>query len=483
MTPRLSVVTAALLLSGGALGAQVQRQQPIPPAATPLPEISIATDARISRVEFWLKALLDHEQGITDEALKTVASWWGDDLQTMRLDVNALLRLMRSPGTVRFSWQSQNDPKPRDIRYAPAQLQRLRAFACVASGTAREPACATILRQRGLVDDDLLELAIRVQDAQDGDNFVLRRGAMLHTDIAILKPAPTEPRSAAGYSPGSGGYRVLIQDGRQMNLSQTDDHWEIARGLLANIRPADSSRPAPGRDEMVRRWYRATATWMQDAGDHETQHLDRARELFPTDPDILFLSGSQHETYASAAVQSVREGAVLPAGVTIEIGTEARELRQAETFFRRSLAAKIAQPEAHLRLGHVLGELNRHTDAVPELEEAIKSTSEDLLRYFGFLLLGTSQEALGRYDDAQASYERASTLYPTAQSPFLALTELARRRGNRAAALRSMQEVFDLPWSQFQRYDPWWDYDVAQSRHVGDLLKELRQPFLNEARP
>ena len=489
MTRRPLVVTAVLLLTGATAHAQTQRQAPPMPAMPPpveravTPEPSIATDARVSRVEAWLKALLHHEQGISDPPLKAVASWWGDDLQGFWMDVSSLIRLMRNPGTLRFSWQTQAETKPREIRYTPVQLQRLRAMACIAGGTVREAPCFTILRQRDLVDDDLLELAIRVQDANDADNFVLRYGAMLHTDIAILKPAPSEPRSAARLSPGVGGYRVQIQDGRQMNLSQADDHWTIARGLLANIRPPDSNRPAPGRDAMVRLWYHTTAAWMQDAGDHETIHLDRAREFFPNDPDILFLSGTQHETYASAAVQSVREGAVLPAGVTLMIDSESRELRQAETFFRRSIAAKRDQPEAHLRLGHVLGGLNRHADAVPELEEAINTTPDDLMRYYGLLMLGTSQEALGRYDAAQASYEKASTFYPTAQSPYLALTELARRRGDRTAALRSIQEVFDLPWSQFQRYDPWWDYDIAQARNVGELLKELRRPFQNGTHP
>lgn len=488
MTLRPPVVTALLLLTGATANAQGQRQSPPVQVMQPpvdravTPEPSIGTDVRISHVEAWLKALLDHEQGITDQPLTTVASWWGDDLQALWMDVSSLIRLMRNPGTLRFSFQTQGDQKPREIRYSPGQLQRLRAMACLASGM-REPGCTTLMRQRGLVDDDLLEVAIRVEGANDADNFILRYGAMLHTDIAILKPAPSEPRSAARSSPGVGGYRVQIQDGRQMSLSQADDHWTIARGLLANIRPPDSNRPAPGRDAMVRLWYHATAAWMQDAGDHETNHLDRAREMFPNDPDILFLSGTQHETYASAGVQSVREGAVLPAGVTLMIDSESRELRQAETFFRRSIAARRDQPEARLRLGHVLGCLNRHADAVPELEEALNTTSEDLLRYFALLMLGTSQEALARYDEAQASFEKASKLYPTAQSPYLALTELARRRGDRTGALRSIQEVFDLPWSQFQRYDPWWDYDIAQARNVNDLLKELRRPFLHGAHP
>jgi tetratricopeptide (TPR) repeat protein len=469
MTCRCLVVTAALVVLRAASAPHVEAGQ----------RPAIVDDQRIDRVERWLGALLTHEPGAADEPAATVASWQGEDLQSLGLDVNALVRVMRNPGTMRFSWQSEGDPKPQEIRYTPAQLARLRVLACAASGTVKEPACEAALRQRAL-GADLLELAIRVADARadDADNFVLRRGALLHTDIAILRPQPPEPRPAVRWSPGQSGYRITMQDGRQTAILQGDDHWEIARGLLGYVRPSNGGRPAPERDDMVRRWYRATAMWMQDSGDHDTKHLDRAREIFPEDPDILFLSGAQHETYASAQVQSVREGAVLPAGVTLLIGPEARELRQAETYFRRSLEANPAQPEAHLRLGHVLAQLNRHEDAARELRTAVQSTDEGLLLYYGSLFLGGSLEALARYDEAQAAYERASALYPTAQSPHLALSELARRRGDRAAALRAVQQVFDLPWSQFQRYDPWWDYDVAQARHVGDLLEDVRRPFL-----
>jgi hypothetical protein len=55
---------------------------------------------------------------------------------------------------------------------------------------------------------------------------------------------------------------------------------------------------------MIRQWYRATAAWMQAVEEHDTAHLDRARALFPADPDILFLSGTQRETYAGRAFRS-----------------------------------------------------------------------------------------------------------------------------------------------------------------------------------
>ena len=273
-----------------------------------------------------------------------------------------------------------------------------------------------------------------------------------------------------------------MSDGRQTALLDTAEHWDIARGLLAYVRSIDSERPAPGKDAMVRQWYRATAAWMQDREDHETRHLVRARELFPADPDILFLSGCQHEVYASPDVQGVLRSAVLPTGWSLDIGPRGHELRKAETFFRRSLDANPAQPETRLRLGRVLAALERHEDAARELREAVSSTTDRLLLYYGHLFLGAAEEALGHYDIAAASYEQAASLYPAAQSPHLALSELARRRGDRGIALAEMQKVFDLP-SDRNRDDPWWTYHVAQARNIGELLTDLRRPFLTEARP
>ena len=88
---------------------------------------------------------------------------------------------------------------------------------------------------------------------------------------------------------------------------------------------------------MVRQWYRATAAWMQSTEDHDLLHLDRARQLFPADPDILFLSGCQRETFAGAPIQTAARSAVLPPGVTMGVESEQAELRQAEPLFRQVL--------------------------------------------------------------------------------------------------------------------------------------------------
>ena len=246
--------------------------------------------------------------------------------------------------------------------------------------------------------------------------------------------------------------------------------------LLEYVQPEGAGRPAPGRDDMVRQWYRATAAWMQSREDHDTQHLDRARLMFPDDPDILFLSGCQRETYAAPHIQSAMRSAVFPSGMTSDVGSDRVELRLAEAFFRRALAANPL-PEAHLRLGRVLSLLERHADARVMLKQAIAGTGDPLLLYYGELFLGRAEEALANPDAARTSYMRAAELYPRAQSPRLALSQLARRSGDRAGALSAIAPVFSMPADEATRDDPWWSYHVAQGRNAGDLLDALRKPF------
>ena len=77
---------------------------------------------------------------------------------------------------------------------------------------------------------------------------------------------------------------------------------------------------------------------------------------------------------------------------------------------------------------------------------------------------------------------RAAQLYPGAQTPRLALSALARRRGDRLGAQTEIRRVFDLPASPPARDDPWWTYHTAQARNADALLEELRQPFLEAGR-
>jgi tetratricopeptide (TPR) repeat protein len=439
-------------------------------------------DARIHRLERWLKAVTRHQPGADDEPLREVASWTNPDLRTLWIEVNVVVKLMRNPGMGVFSLRPDGQRAPIEIRYTPPQLVRLSALACAAGGIVASRHCVDIKAATSL-DADLLRLSALAGEARfHGDvNFVLRRGALLHSDVAILAPhAALEPVPLSA-SLGPQRLRLEISDGRDVDLGQDAVHWDIARMVLDHVQPNGADQPAPGRDAMVREWYRATASWMQHVEQHDNMHLARALEIFPTDSEIMFLSGCQHEAYASPRIQSGVQSAELPAGVSMGVGSARAELRQAEGSFRRALEIEPAHVEARLRHGRALGSLGRHLEAVGELRQVVAAApTEPLLRYYAELFLGAEEEELGHRDAARLAYEQAAALYPDAQSPLLAISRLERSSGNRPAALRALQQVFALSPHADARDDPWWIYNTVQARNAEALLDEVRRPFHSE---
>jgi hypothetical protein len=69
-----------------------------------------------------------------------------------------------------------------------------------------------------------------------------------------------------------------------------------------------------------------------------------------------------------------------------------------------------------------------------------------------------AEEARGDHAASRAAFLGASALYPNAQSPRLALSQIARRTGDRAAAQRELQFIAALPDDERRREDPWWLY-------------------------
>lgn len=434
------------------------------------------SDSRIVRVERWLKALLLHEPGVEDEWVSEVGGWSNDDLRTLWVDEAVFALLMRDPRRSWFTVPFPGQRNPVAVRYTPRQLHRLKVLACAAGGMVAKPVCLQ-LGARSELDAELMRLAdlVTASNLRGDENYVLRRGALLHTDVAMFSRHVFEPL-AGGTTSGPQQVTVWFSDGRETSMGQSGIHWDLARSLLDRI------APAPARDSMVWHWYRATAAWMHSRDYHDMTHLARARGIFPDDANLLFLSGCERETFARPALQAAAHAAALPSGFRFEVGSERAELSQAERLFRRAIALDAGFTEARLHLGHVLLLRGRHKEAVDELRPVVASADENLLQYYGLLFLGAAEEGLGNRDSARASYRAASELFATAQSPHLALSALARRRGDRASALAAMQRVFDLPRTQPERDDPWWTYHLAQGRYADLLLEELRQPFVEAAR-
>jgi len=428
-------------------------------------------DARVRRVEQWLTAILHHQPGTPDESARTIGSWSIDELTALATDQGVLIQLTQEltqlTTTTRTFFMLA---PPRGIPYSAAQWHRLKVLACAAAGAVGDGACVE-LRAAAELDPELTQLADRAAAARmRGDAYdVIRRGALLHTDVAMA--SPIQPQRRPVDASASGGLSVRAFDGQQTDLELRAPHWMMARALLDALRPA--------HDAMVRAWYQATSTWMQQQLIGDTKHFAHGRTLFPEAADLWFVSGCQHEWLATSSVQVVARTSVLPQGIVLDIGSERSELRDAETFFRRALAVDKTHADARLRLGHVLLVQGQFKEAADELQRASIASNDRLFQYFASLYLGAAQERLDQVERARGSYRRAAALYPAAQSPRLALSALAWRRGEQGIALSELQSVADAPGAgaRSRRDDPWWTYHLLPERDVDVLFEAIWRPF------
>jgi tetratricopeptide (TPR) repeat protein len=438
--------------------------------APPLYAANDDPDARILRAERWLKAAFSHQPGAKDDAVDEVSLWSTAELRALFVDESVLAQLMLNP--MKASLKIPTIGRPQPPPYSTWQIRRLRVLACAAGGELDRFTC-TRLTAEDAIDPTLKRLA-QVAASGPAGSYVLRRGALLHGDIAMFGP---EPVMAPGTGPASDGgkIRVQMQDGESNGINAAPIHWDMARQLLDYVKPSST-------DTFVQRWYAATAMWMQDRELHDTVHLKHARELFPEDPDILFLSGCQMETYAGPAIQSVVRSAVLPTGFTLDVAPEGVALRDAEEYFRHTLARDPRYRDARTHLGHVLLARGRAPEAADELRQVAPADQPPLSQYFHAMFLGAAEEALARFDQAREAYAHASSVFPTAQSPYLALSALATRRGDRATALKETERLFELPVVARESDDPWWMYYTWQGQGVDEVIETLYAPFSGERR-
>ncbi len=391
------------------------------------------TPVWLQRLQRWLEAIQRHEPGSDDGDARAIATWTRADLRTLLADLLALRDLL-----VRASDSAPVSGQPPVIRYGEYEFQ------------AQE-----LQRLLGLNDDEVRHGEI---------NRILWSGALLHSDIAMFIPSEDRPIVA--------GSRVMrFRDGQADGYEYpVGHHWEFARGLL------DGIRPDPSRDDTVLLWYKTTAAFLLrnvllsvDA----TAQMNRARQLFPADADLLFFSGCMQEAYSAPDLQNAVRFAAPPPGHILSVGTARSYLGAAESSFRKALEKNPKLTEARVRLGRVLGLLGRHEEASDQLGQAATTIGDSQVLYYACLFLGDEEQALGQRDKARDSYERAASLYPGAQAPVFALSQLASRFGDTAGAMRAVERIRQLPADERERTDPWIEYYVAGGRDYGALLRDL----------
>ena len=279
-------------------------------------------------------------------------------------------------------------------------------------------------------------------------NQLLLRGAALHADIARLIPDEPTRRSETQQSV------FTVKDGRWEGVRYLSLHWQLGRSLLDAVVPNPAAHPG------VRAWYRETCIDLLKLRSlvEATSHLVRALQIFPKDGVLLFCRGALHERHSSALMQAGSDALTEAKRGGATFGNRNYELNRAERFLRDALVDQPEHIEARLRHGRVLGDLGRHEEAATELRRVIDAGATGAFLYFAYLFLGRDYEALGDYDRARSELQHAAALYPNAQTPHLALSQIERRTGHRAAAQQQLQLLARLPNAQRQREDPWWSY-------------------------
>jgi tetratricopeptide (TPR) repeat protein len=465
-------------------------------AATAHAQPSSVQKPRFQRLEQWLAALAEHVSGTTDETLRAFGSWSVSDWQLLADDAQVLALLSWNRNLSQFWLPRSTAARWTTVSYSRNDLAYLRRLSCILNTGESAPLCNDGAHPTG----SLLELQRRVATASArGDaNYALHLAALLHTDLAQWG----RTRDAVASNPGSqiGGLFLDVTDGRGGGLRSNGLQWVLAYWFLDRTLFTPGAAPFKGvaptsekqivhpdqQDPWVRDWYVSVGFWMQQTGHYDESHLNRGLQLYPGDADLRFLSGCQHEIDAGAEIQSAMKSVRLPAGAGSAIEGRQAELRAAASDFNQALGARPGWAEARIRRAHALLELGELAESERELRFAIASADDDALRYLAAMFLGAIAERSNRLPDASIFYKQAGTLFPTAQSPRFALSQLARRQGNRDQARQELQALFEHDRDQGDvdaRNDPWADYLSIHTRHAEARFTALRDPFLRERLP
>ncbi|HSC29157.1 MAG TPA: VWA domain-containing protein [Vicinamibacterales bacterium] len=193
--------------------------------------------------------------------------------------------------------------------------------------------------------------------------------------------------------------------------------------------------------------------------------VERALERFPDEPRFVLSRAIVTDQRWATRVEGPVTGAD---GLPTPAHVEAVRSRYAAAIALRDTAI-----EANIRLAWFLHRIERHDDALAHLSAGgAQPIADPTLRYLRQLFLGHVLGALGRHDEAMEAYRGALGVVPGAQSPRVALMNALVMRGDHAGAEALAQQV-QLDASD--DLDPWWMYWQGQYRLNSLAMTRLRE--------
>jgi tetratricopeptide (TPR) repeat protein len=403
----------------------------------------------------WARIASTHEMGRVDSALRAIAAWPSYRLERVAHDLRLIDRVIRA--AVRGEIGATAPPVRRQdvfIRELTLSIYQLEPLLGLREG---------ILRAK----EGPREVSRPDSDGRRAIATLMAKAAMLHADLMM---APPEQLRAAGVEFAASTSRATrVVDGQRFEVPSPAVHWAIARTAIDLLAPVPRGSPTAGA------WYHATSAFLLAGRDYDAgrPHLEHGAIEYQDDGRIAFLLGAAYENLAAPAVQ------VLTDGERAVMRLEARDelLKLAEVSLRTAIEIDPALAEAGLRLARVCQLTGRHAEAVTLLERVQPDLTRAELAYYASLFLGRSLEALGRDERAGAAFARAQELFPHAQSPRLALAQLAWRSAQPADATAHIGRLPGLaPESgDGPATDPWWFYDASPALDALERIAAMRR--------
>jgi hypothetical protein len=90
--------------------------------------------------------------------------------------------------------------------------------------------------------------------------------------------------------------------------------------------------------------------------------------------------------------------------------------------------------------------------------------TDQIVQYYGWMFYGAALGQAGLPDEGLQAFRSAAALYPAAQSPQLAISQLAADSGDPALARAALERVF-APAVESRPDDPWWNYFAGSGRN------------------
>jgi tetratricopeptide (TPR) repeat protein len=282
---------------------------------------------------------------------------------------------------------------------------------------------------------------------------------------------------------------IAAFEGEQGELANHDLSiaGQLIERLMKKPQAGVSEREWDRRMLFAREWHYAMI-WLRLAryeGERVMIALNRGRERFPDDPEVLLSAGTFEEILARRMFIE-RATRRAPNPMSRPVIERNRHVVNAIDNYRQAIARDPNMAEARIRLAFMLSRQGEHErdEALTLLKEAKALTTKPTLTYLAALFAGDIEDARGQVAAASQWYRTAIAACPRAQTARLAFSHLQLDQYDNARAAQSTLRPLiggPLPQAGPCEPDPWRLYDFGQGWRLTELLETMRKQVRESA--